>query len=223
MPRKQERCRGTHDCPPSHSFDVRRRRAVGTRGRERSSGMRRRAPRAARASRRCGSESAVLRAALRYADDLAPIPRFAPPPRARDFVVLVRERRARSAASAKPSGAPSRRPFPSELKWLNPLKSGALFERAVDVMTFIVYEGTAMWTAALNFIGAALVIAFVAWLAVSAVRRRAFAGVAAALLAVVVALPSIGHAFEIRRSDDCRDRCGRRDDQRHAARGRAKP
>ena len=58
-----------------------------------------------------------------------------------------------------------------------------------------------MWTATLNFIGAALVLAFVAWLAVSAVRRRAFAAVAAALLAVVVALPSIGHAFEIRRSE----------------------
>ena len=58
-----------------------------------------------------------------------------------------------------------------------------------------------MWTATLNFIGAALVLAFVAWLAVSAVRHRAFAGMAAALLAVVVALPSIGHAFEIRRSE----------------------
>src|SRR5512134_1479452 len=34
-------------------------------------------------------ESEVLRAALRNAEDLAPIPRFVPPPRARDFVVLV--------------------------------------------------------------------------------------------------------------------------------------
>ncbi len=147
-----------------------------------------------------GSESAVLRAALRFADDLAPIPRFAPPPSARDFVVLV--------ASVVLIGAFSKAfwstvaaAIPSELGWLDPLKSGTLFERAVEVMTFIVYEGTAMWTAAMNFIGAMLVIAFITWLAVSTVRRRAFAGVAVALLAVVVALPSVGHAFEIRRSE----------------------
>src|SRR5690349_14366133 len=34
-------------------------------------------------------ESAVLRLALRETEDELPIPRFAPPPRARDFVVLV--------------------------------------------------------------------------------------------------------------------------------------
>jgi hypothetical protein len=55
-----------------------------------------------------------------------------------------------------------------------------------------------MWTAALNFVGAALIVAFVAWLAYSAARHRAFGGIAAALLAVAVALPSVGHALEIR-------------------------
>src|SRR5688572_24930164 len=94
-----------------------------------------------------GDESAVLRAALHEAEDLAPI------------------------------------------------------ARVVDFLTFIVYEGSAMWTAALNFVGATLVLGFVAWLAFSAARQRAFAGMAAALLAVAVALPSIGHAFEIRRSE----------------------
>ena len=92
--------------------------------------------------------------------------------------------------------------IPSELEWLNPFESGALFERAVSVMTFIVYEGTAMWTATLNFVGAALVLAFVAWLAFSAVRHARVRGQSQqSLLAVVVALPSIGHAFEIRRSE----------------------
>jgi len=59
-----------------------------------------------------------------------------------------------------------------------------------------------MWTAAFNFIGAALVVAFVVWLAFSATRRRAFIGMAASLLAVVVALPSIGHAYEIRHNEN---------------------
>jgi len=145
-------------------------------------------------------ESEVLRTALKHADDFSAIPRFAAPPRARDFVVLV--------ASVVLIGVFSRTfwntvaaGIPAELKWLNPFESGVLFERAMEIVKFIVYEGTAMWTAAFNFIGAALVVAFVVWLALSAARQRAFIGIAASLLAVVAALPSIGHAYEIRRSD----------------------
>jgi cytoskeletal protein CcmA (bactofilin family) len=145
-------------------------------------------------------ENEVLRTALKHADDLAPIPRFAPPPRARDFVVL--------AASVVLIGVFSRTfwstvaaAIPTELKWLNPFESGVLFERATELVKFIVFEGTAMWTMALNFVGAALVVAFVAWLALSTARRRAFIGIAASLLAIVAALPSTGHAYEIRRSD----------------------
>ena len=145
-------------------------------------------------------ESDVLRTALKHADDLAAIPRFAPPPRARDFVVL--------AASVVLIGIFSKTfwstvaaAIPTELKWLNPFESGVLFERATEIVKFIVYEGSAMWTAAFNFVGAALVVAFVAWLAFSAARQRAFIGMAASLLAVVAALPSIGHAYEIRRSE----------------------
>jgi hypothetical protein len=147
------------------------------------------------------AESVVLRTALRQADELAPIPRFAPPPRARDFVVL--------ALTVVLIGGFSKAfwntvaaALPTELTWLSPLKSGTLFERAVDIATFTVYEAPAMWTAITNFIGAALVLAFVAWLAFSAVRPRAFAGLAAALLAVAFALPSPGHALELRRSND---------------------
>jgi hypothetical protein len=145
-------------------------------------------------------ESAVLRTALRHADDLAPIPRFVPPPSARDFVVLV--------ASVVLIGGFSRAfwstlaaAIPTELNWLNPFESGVLFERATELVKFIVFEGTAMWTAAFNFIGATLVVAFVAWIAFSATRRRAFIGIAASLLAVAIALPSIGHALEIRHNE----------------------
>ena len=146
-------------------------------------------------------ESAVLRSALRYADDLAPIPRFVPPPRTRDFVVLIVSV-VLIAGFSKAFWSTVASAIPSELGWLDPLKSGALFDRAVDVMSFIVFEGAAMWSATLNFIGAALVLAFIAWLAFSTVRQRAFAGIAAALLAVVVALPSTGHAFEIRHNHE---------------------
>ena len=145
-------------------------------------------------------ESAVLRLVLRDIEDEAPIPRFVPPPRARDFVVLVLGVLLIGGFSTTFWGTVTAA-IPGELKWLSPLESRTLFDGAFDLMTFIVYEGAAMWTAALNFIGVALVVAFVAWLAVSTARHRAFAGAAAALLAVAVALPSIGHAFEIRRSE----------------------
>src|SRR6185295_12977268 len=146
-------------------------------------------------------ESAMLRTALRHADDLAPIPRFVPPPSARDFVVLI--------ASVVLIGGFSRAfwstlaaAIPSELKWLNPFESGVLFDRATEIVKFIVFEVPAMWTTTLNFIGAALVVAFVAWLALSATRRRAFIGVAASLLAAAIALPSVGHALEIRHNEN---------------------
>src|SRR6185503_932140 len=146
-------------------------------------------------------ESQVLRTALRHAEDLAAIPRFVPPPRPRDFVVLV--------ASVVLIGIFSRTfwstvaaAIPTELSWLNPFESGVLFERATELVKFIVFEGTAMWTTAFNFIGAALLVAFVVWFAFSATRRRAFIGMAASLLAVVIALPSIGHAYEIRHNEN---------------------
>ena len=146
-------------------------------------------------------ESAVLRTALRHADDLAPIPRFAPPARARDFVVLALAV-ALIGGFSKAFWNTVAAAIPTELTWLSPLESGTLFERAVDIVTFTFYEAPAMWTATTNFIGAALVLAFVAWLAFSAGRPRTFAGLAASLLAVVVALPSTGHALELRRSND---------------------
>ncbi len=146
-------------------------------------------------------ESTVLRLALRDVDDALPIPRFAPPARARDFVVLVLGivliGGFSSAFWSTVAAA-----IPRELGWLDPLGSATLFEASVDVLSFIVYEGSAMWTATLNFLGLALVVAFAGWIAVSAKRPRTFAGMAAALVAVAIALPSIGHAFEIRRNQD---------------------
>lgn len=147
------------------------------------------------------AESAALRVALRYDDDPAPIPRFAPPPRARDFVVLALAV-ALIGGFSKAFWNTVAAAFPSELAWFLPLDSRALFRPAIDAVTFAVYEGPAMWTAALNFVAAALVAALLAWLALSAARRRAFAGVAAALVAAAaVAPPSSGVALELRRDD----------------------
>jgi cytoskeletal protein CcmA (bactofilin family) len=144
------------------------------------------------------AEAGVLRAALQHADDAAPIPHFTPPQNARDLLALVLGVAMVGGLCNAFWGAVAAS-VPSGLLWLNPLQSGELFERAISVVTFIIYEGTAMWTASLNFISIGLVLVFAGWLAVAATRRRGSVGAAAACaLALVLALPSIGHAFERR-------------------------
>lgn len=142
-------------------------------------------------------ESELLRTALKELDDAAPIPRFVPPPRPRDFVVLVLATALIGAFSTAFWNTVAAA-IPSGLKWLNPLDAGELIERGVSVIAFILNEGAAMWTSALNVAGVALLLALAGWIAVGAARTRAVAAVAASLLALAVALPSTGHAFERR-------------------------
>jgi len=142
-------------------------------------------------------ERDVLRAALHEIDATAPIPSFTPPLRARDFLALVLGVGV-VGALANEFWSAAAAAVPSGLRWLNPLQTGELFERALRFITFIVSEGNTMLTTALNFTGVALLLAFLAWVASTAVRRRGFAAVAASVLAAVIALPSIGHAFERR-------------------------
>jgi len=142
-------------------------------------------------------ERDVLRAALHEVDDAAPIPSFAPPMTVRDLLVLVLGVGI-VGALANQFWSAAVEAVPSGLLWLNPLQTGELIERGLRFITFIVYEGDTMLTTALNFTAVALGMALFAWIAFATVRRRAFAGVAASVLAIVIALPSIGHAFERR-------------------------
>lgn len=147
------------------------------------------------------AERTALRTALRAADDETAVPAFAPPARPRHWLPLVLAIAAtgaivelfwRGVAAA----------VPSELAWLNPLASGELFERALRAAAFVVYEGPAMWTTALN---AAAFVSLLALLAGSAVLlgRRNKPGVAllASLLLAATVLPLTSHAFEIRRGE----------------------
>lgn len=142
-------------------------------------------------------ESAALRAALRTVEIDAPIPRFAAPARARDFVALALGILLVAGLSSAFWNVVTTA-IPSGLRWLNPLEPGELFERGLDALTFVVYEGSAMWTTAVNFLGVATALALLGWLSAAAVRNRGTAAIAASVLALVVALPSIGHAFERR-------------------------
>jgi cytoskeletal protein CcmA (bactofilin family) len=145
-------------------------------------------------------EREVLRTALQEVDATVPIPHFTRPQNVRELLVLVLGVALIGGFSItfwNTVGAA----VPSGLRWLNPFQVGELGERAFDFITFIFTEGTAMWTTTLNTVGAALLVALAGWVAVSAARQRGFAAVAASLLAVVIALPSIGHALERRTGD----------------------
>ena len=66
----------------------------------------------------------MLRLALRHFEDEAPIPRFAPPPRARDFIVLVLGVVLIGGFSSAFWNTVTAA-IPSELTWLNPFQSAS--------------------------------------------------------------------------------------------------
>jgi cytoskeletal protein CcmA (bactofilin family) len=144
-------------------------------------------------------ERELLRAALRQVDAEAPIPRFEQPFRRRDLVALViGSAVVGTLANVFWSGVVAA--VPEGLRWLNPLQPAALASRVIELVTFIALEGTTMWTTAQNVIGVAVLLALAAWAAVSAARRSA-TGAAAIALAIVAALPSLGHALERREGE----------------------
>jgi cytoskeletal protein CcmA (bactofilin family) len=144
------------------------------------------------------SERAALRSAL-HAEDDADVPTFAPPARRHDWLVLLLPLVAAGLAIDHFWGGTAF--VPSALRWLNPFTTGELAERAGDLATFIVFEGPAMWTTALN---AASLISLLALLAAGAAllgRRRSGGALLASLLVASFALPPPSHAFEVRRGD----------------------
>jgi anti-sigma factor RsiW len=88
---------------------------------------------------------------------------------------------------------------PSSLRWLSPLDPRALWDYGIDIVVFIANEGSSMLNSISSF---ATVAAFAAVLGGAAAALRKQAGAAALLsaLLIVLALPSTGHAFELRRS-----------------------
>jgi cytoskeletal protein CcmA (bactofilin family) len=144
-------------------------------------------------------ENEALRAALHALYREAPIPRFTPPFRLRDLVILVIGG-ALVGGIANAFWSAVGAAVPAGLRWLNPLHPGELLERAIELATFMIFEGTTMLTTALNFVGVALLLAFSAWAAFGTLRRKALAAAAVATVIVTIA-PSTGHALERRQGN----------------------
>jgi anti-sigma factor RsiW len=113
-------------------------------------------------------ENALLRRSLRSAEGQGAVPPLVLPSRRRDVAVLIASALLVSAI-IKALLSMVAALIPSGLGWWS------LFDLAIDVVVVLVYQGSAMWTAIRNFIGAALILAFVAWLTfliASRIRRR---------------------------------------------------
>jgi cytoskeletal protein CcmA (bactofilin family) len=146
------------------------------------------------------AERVALRTALQTDEAHAKIPVFVAPARSRDWLVLTLGVLA-VAAVAGAFWTAVAQAIPSGLQWLNPLQSGELAERTVSFITFLLSEGNTMLTSALNLVATTLAVVLLAWTTLSIARSRGSAAVLVSLLIVVLALPGLSHAIELRRTD----------------------
>jgi cytoskeletal protein CcmA (bactofilin family) len=145
------------------------------------------------------SERAALRAALAAVEPVA-VPRFERPLAARDVLVAI----AALAGTAWVASAFWSRLaaiVPTELHWLSPLDPGSLWNFTVSFALFLARGGIAMSASIIEYAAAVAGVVLLAWVCAALLRPRAGAAVLLSLLALVVALPQIGSALEIRRND----------------------
>ena len=146
-------------------------------------------------------ETTQLRAALAAtAADLVRVPRFERPLKALDVLIFG------SAAAAivlfagtvwSTIGAA----VPVGLRWLNPFGLGGLVDLAINFITYLLFEDTTMLSSIIEIAAATSLLAMLAWSLVAAYRPRAGSAVLLAVALLVIAVPSLGHAVEIRRTD----------------------
>jgi len=149
------------------------------------------------------AESRALRTALlaEDAEDAGVVaPAFRPGLRLADLLGLAAAAAA-TAMTASLFWSALAAAVPSGLRWLSPLDPRALWDLGIGIVVFAANEGSSMLNSILSF---ATVAAFAAVLGGAAAALRKQAGSAALLASflVVLVLPSSGHTFELRRSDD---------------------
>jgi len=90
---------------------------------------------------------------------------------------------------------------PSGLRWLSPLDPGSLWDLTVSLVLFLTREGSAMLTSIVQYAAAAVLVSLFAWACASLVKQRAGTAALLSVLLLVCALPQLGHALEVRRSE----------------------
>jgi anti-sigma factor RsiW len=145
-------------------------------------------------------ERLLLREVLAADDELVPIPAMRRPFGLKDLLlgfagVLAVGSLASMVWEAVDAAVPS------ELRWLSPLDLGSLVDSFVDLVIFLTREGSSMLTSVTQFAAVAVLVALLGWGATALLKQRAGQALMLSVLLLVLALPQLGHALEIRRTD----------------------
>jgi anti-sigma factor RsiW/cytoskeletal protein CcmA (bactofilin family) len=144
-------------------------------------------------------ERAALRDVLAEVEAVS-IPRFERPLAARDALLAVAALVGigwvatafwSALAAAVPSG----------LHWLSPIDSGSLWDLTVSFVVYLARGGIVMSSSIVQYAAAAASVALLASVCAAVFKQRAGTAVLLSVLALVVALPQIGSALEVRRSE----------------------
>jgi cytoskeletal protein CcmA (bactofilin family) len=145
------------------------------------------------------AERAALRAALATADAVA-VPRFERPLDTRDLLVAIAALGGIAwVASAFWGGLAAA--VPSAVRWLSPFDPGFLSTLTVSFGLFLARGGFAMSTSILEYASVVAAVMLIAWVCAALFKQRAGTAVLLSLAALVAALPQIGSALEIRRTE----------------------
>lgn len=146
------------------------------------------------------AETAELRAALATAGELTAVPRFARPLRVRD-VCAFGAAAAGIALFATAVWSAVVTTVPAGLAWLNPFGLGGLLDLAINFIVNVSFEGTTMFSSIIDIAAVLALVTILAWPLLAAYKSRAGTALALSVLMLAIVVPSLGHAFEIRRGD----------------------
>jgi predicted anti-sigma-YlaC factor YlaD len=144
------------------------------------------------------AESRMLRGALQAAEEAVVVPELTRPLGATDVLALgAGATLVAWLVAAVWRGLLSY--VPAELSWLNPLDLGGLWDLFVNSVLFFAHEGNSMIGSAMTSASFAVALAFGAWGLFGALKRRQGTSVLLSVLLLVIVMPSLAHAIEIRR------------------------
>ena len=144
------------------------------------------------------TESLMLRNALQAAEETVAVPAFEQPLGA--LGVLVFGGGAALVAWLAAGVWRSLRDYvPAALDWVNPFHLGGLWDLFVSGVLFFLHEGTAMIGSVVTSISVASAVALAAFVMFAALKTRRGAPLVWSVLLLVIVMPTLGHAIEIRR------------------------
>ena len=145
-------------------------------------------------------ESQVLRIALQNADEAIAVPKFRRPLTAADLLLFGAGTATTAWFAGRFWGALADR-VPSGLHWLNPFSSGELLDLFISLVVYLSREGVAMIATTIDSMSVVILSAVLAGGLFAVLKNRSGTATLLSVLLLIVVMPSLSHAIEIRRSE----------------------